>query len=213
MKDFWIRQVTQNEDDIGRTHFFYLLCALCNNSTSGSIQKQVADVDRLFQDDLVARKELWSKSVGGFEQGQTPFYLLLDAISSNNSISDAIQKQVADVDCLFQDDLVARKELWSNVVEGDDQGKTPFYLLLTALIKNPKSEMIEKIVSDVDALFQDDLVARKRLWSKEVEGYGPEVGQTPFSLLLCALCNNPESEEMQKLISGVDSLLKDDSVD
>ena len=86
------------------------------------------------------------------------------------------------------------------------KGLTPFHALLLALIRN---EDLQKQVTDVDNLFKNDRAARKNLWSKALES-GRNKGVTPFHWLLFALFTNNKSEDLQKQVTDVDNLFKED---
>ena len=102
-----------------------------------------------------------------------------------------------------------RKTLWIKEIDaGDAKGITPFYMLLRALINNPESANLLKMVEKVHKSLGND--TKKTAWLKKREA-GHHKGKTPFSFLRAASHNHSDSNQLSELFETVQQNLGNDA--
>ena len=191
--------ITERKKEI-QTEFFQLLVQLIRDPHA--VVGRIKEIHR----ELGAQaKAEWVEEREDFEdKGSTPFLILLCALEFHPESSELFGL-VQEVNQSFCNDQA--KTAWSREIEHDwNKGATPFYYLLSALSKNPKSEEMLVMVQTVHNSLGDEA---KTIWAREIECGRADKGATPFYWLLDALYKNYESQELLDLFHIVHHSLRD----
>ncbi len=186
--------------------FHQLLLSFCANPEMyEDIVEVVHDLSKTIDEHL--RRNIWSRwSICSI---YTPFHRLLQGLETNPSYK--INKIMTEVDALFKDHPVARKQLWQpeNPISLDGQTRTPFYWLLTALIDAKDVSLLQKQLTDVESLFKGSKDEQRQLWNHVGTIHYCD-NNTPFSVLTLALLEGDIPKWFKCKVDEIDELFKDD---
>jgi len=191
----WTNEIQQKGDWYEKTPFSILLHLLIIHPKSNDFYFMVKKVHESFTDKQKNK------------DNHTWLMTLLLELLNKNPHSETVLEMVKEAHENLTDNQ--RKILWIKEIDaGDAKGITPFYVLLRALINNPESADLLKMVEKVHKSLGND--TKKTAWLKKREA-GHHKGKTPFSFLRAASHNHSDSNQLSELFETVQQNLGNDA--